>query len=141
MAKKNADGTQKTRRRAGRRQGERVQVWRNVSVSSAANAAEVPQLAILLTSLEKVIDETDRIFIEQAAFRASKQLASQRLQVLFDQGDKLTTVMKVIVKQHYGNGNDKLVEFGIQPFRARPKPTVVPPAAPSPEIETPSDGK
>jgi hypothetical protein len=31
-----------------------------------------------------------------------------------------------MIKQHYGSGSDKLVEFGIQPFRARPKPTVAP---------------
>ena len=134
MAKKNADGSRKTRQRAGRRQGQRVQSWRNVSASSAANASEVPQLAIPLALLERIIEETDRIFFDQAAFRASKQLASQRLKVLFDQGDKLTTVMKVIVKQHFGNGNDKLVEFGIQPLRSRPRPTVVPPV----ETETPS---
>jgi len=42
-------------------------------------------------------------------------------------------VLKVIAKQRYGHGNDKLVEFGIQPLRSRPKPTVVPPATPPPE--------
>jgi hypothetical protein len=57
-------------------------------------------------------------------------VASKRLQTLVNQGTKLTTVLKAIAKQHYGNGNDKLVEFGIKPFRSRPKPTVVPPAAP-----------
>jgi hypothetical protein len=44
----------------------------------------------------------------------------------------------VIVKQHYGNGNDKLVEFGIQPLRVRPKATVVPPTTPAPAPETPA---
>ena len=70
--------------------------------------------------------------IDQAAFRAGKQVTSQRLVTLFEQGDKLATVLKVLVKQHYGNGNDKLVEFGIQPLRTRAKATVVPPTAPAP---------
>ena len=53
------------------------------------------------------------------------------MKVLLTQGNQLTDVLKTIIKQHYyGNGSDKLVEFGIQPFRARPKPTVVPPAPP-----------
>ena len=82
--------------------------------------------------LVSVIEEVDKILAEQAVFQASKQITSRRLQALVNQGGKLTTVLKVIAKQRYGHGNDKLVEFGIQPLRSRPKPTVVPPAAPPP---------
>src|SRR5260221_6324133 len=134
--KKNADGTPKRQRSA--RLGDRRKVWRTVSGSVAANAAELPQAAIPLSALDKVIAEADQIFVDQAAFRASKQVTSQRLLTLFEQGDKLATVLKVIVKQHYGNGNDKLVEFGIQPLRARAKATVVAPTTPAPVPEAPS---
>jgi hypothetical protein len=133
MAKKkktNADGTPKRQRSA--RQGDRTKTWRTVSGSVAANAAELPQAAIPVAALDKILAEVDQIFVDQAAFRASKQLTSQRLLTLLDQGDKLTTVLKVIAKQHYGNGSDKLVEFGIQPLRVRPKATVVPPTTPDP---------
>ena len=133
MAKKkktNADGTPKRQRSA--RLGDRRKVWRTVSGSVAANAAELPQAAIPLAALDKILAEADQIFVDQAAFRASKQLSSKRLLTLFEQGDKLTTVLKVIVRQHYGNGSDKLVEFGVQPLRVRPKATVVPPATPTP---------
>jgi hypothetical protein len=104
----------------------------------AANATDLPQAAVPLAALDTIIAEADQILVEQAAFRASKQLTSQRLQALFVQGDKLTTVLKVIVKQHYGNGNDKLVEFGILPLRARPKAAVVPPTTPAPGPGTPA---
>jgi hypothetical protein len=139
-AKKNADGTPKRQR--SQRLGDRRKTWRTVSGSVAANAADLPQAAIPLAALDKVLNEVDQIFVDQAAFRASKQMTSQRLQALFEQGDKLTTVLKVLVKQHYGIGSDKLVEFGVQPFRARPKPTVVPPTTPAPTPSpTPSIGK
>src|SRR6476661_7675967 len=132
MAKKktNADGTPKRQRSV--RLGDRRKTWRTVSGSVAANAAELPQAAIPLAALDKILAEADQIFVDQAAFRACKQLSSKRLVTLFEQGDKLTTVLKVIVRQHYGNGSDKLVEFGIQPLRTRPKATVVPPTPPSP---------
>jgi hypothetical protein len=133
--KKNADGTKKTRQRSAK-QGVRLNTWRTVSGSVAVNAADLPQTAIPLSALERIIAETDQIFVEQAAFRASKQLSSQRLLTLFEQGDKLATVLKVLVKQHYGNGSDKLVEFGIQPLRTRPKATVAP--TPAPETGTPA---
>lgn len=134
MAKK-ADGTPKTRQKSAR-QGDRLKVWRTVSSSVAANATDLPQASVPLAALGKVIDEADQILVEQAALRAGKQLTTQRLQALFVQGDKLATVLKVIVKQHYGNGSDKLVEFGIQPLRTRPKATV-PPTTPAPQPETP----
>ncbi|HSS47361.1 MAG TPA: hypothetical protein VLX28_00310 [Thermoanaerobaculia bacterium] len=137
MAKNNTDVTPKKTRQRSARRGVRLNIWRMVSSSAAANAADLPQAAIPLVALDKIIAEADQIFVEQAAFRASKQLSSQRLLVLFDQGDKLTTVLKAIDKQHYGNRNDKLVEFGIQPFRSRPKATAVPPTTPAPEPGTP----
>jgi len=134
--KKNADGTPKRLRSA--RLGDRRKVWRTVSGSVAANVADLPQAVIPLAGLDKILAEADQIFVDQAAFRAGKQVTSQRLVTLFEQGDKLATVLKVLVKQHYGNGNDKLVEFGIQPLRTRPKATVVPPATPAPETGTPA---
>jgi hypothetical protein len=136
MATKNGDGTTKATRTRFTRQGDRFKVWRQVASSAAANASDLPQAQITLGSLQMVIGEVDKVVTDQSAYQASKQMASQRLQALLDEGDKLTTVLKTIIKQHYGNGSDKLVEFGIQPFRARPKPTVVPPAAP--EVGAPS---
>ena len=136
--KKNADGTPKRQRSA--RLGDRRKVWRTVSGSVAANATDLPQAAIPLSALDKIIVEADQIFVDQAAFRAGKQVTSQRLVTLFEQGDKLATVLKVLVKQHYGNGSDKLVEFGIQPLRTRPKATVVPPTTPAPTPSTTPSG-
>jgi hypothetical protein len=138
MAKKNADGT--TKRTRFRRNGDRFKVWRQAAASAAANASEVPQAELTRVALDEVIVEVDKIVVEQSAFQASKQMASQRLQTLVDQGDKLTTVLKTIIKQHYGSGNDKLVEFGIQPFRSRPKPTVAPAPSPGPGTTVPTPG-
>jgi hypothetical protein len=86
-----------------------------------------------------VIVEVDKILVDQGAFQASKQLSTQRLKTLVDKGNKLSNVLKARVKQHYGSGSDKLVEFGIQPFRTRPKPIVEPPTVPTPpEAGTPA---
>jgi hypothetical protein len=133
MAKKVKDPDKKTRLIL--RQKEKFQVWRNVATATASNAAELPGTEERLTALEGVLTEVDKILSEQSAFQASKQMTSQRLKTLVNQGDKLTTVLKVMAKQHYGHGNDKLVEFGIKPFRSRPKPTVVPAATPPAEAK------
>jgi hypothetical protein len=137
MAKKITDPTKKVRQKT-QALGEHFKEWRNVATATAANAAELPPTEVQRAALDGVLVEVDKILAEQAAFRASKQVASKRLRTLVNQGTKLSTVLKAIAKQHYGNGNDKLVEFGIQPLRSRPKPTVVPPAAPPPEAGTPA---
>src|ERR1700730_10682523 len=113
--KKNADGT--TKRAKTPRQGERFTVWRNVSTSTAANAADLPQTVPIRIKLDDVIVEVDKILVDQDTFQASKQLSTQRLKALIDNGNRLTNVLKAMVKQHYGSRSDKLVEFGIQPFR------------------------
>jgi hypothetical protein len=135
MAKKNADGTSKPRVRFTRH-GDRFKVWRTTSASAAANASEVPQAELTRVALDKVIVEVDKVLIDQGAFQASKQLSSQRLKTLVNQGNKLNTVLTTIIKEHYGNGSDKLVEFGIQPLRTRTKAKVEPPPAPAPNSGT-----
>jgi len=129
MATKNTDPTKKVRQKT-QAQGEQFKEWRNVATATAANAAVLPPTEVQLTALNGVLGEVDKILAEQATFRASKQMASKRLQALVNQGTKLSTVLKMIAKQHYGHGNDKLVEFGIKPLRSRSKPTVVPPPVP-----------
>ncbi|MFY9821098.1 MAG: hypothetical protein WAM82_06935 [Thermoanaerobaculia bacterium] len=141
MAKKVTDPTQKTRLKI-LRQKEKFQVWRNTAAATAANAPELTGTETRLAALESTITEVDTILSQQSTFQASKQLTSQRLKTLVNQGDKLTTVLKFMAKQHYGNGSDKLVEFGIKPLRSRTKPTVVPPTPPppaaAPSVPTPT---
>jgi len=135
MAKKKASADKKTL--LTRRQGQQFKEWRRVAVATAANLAHLPGAAVQHGELVAIIAEVDKILAEQAVFQASKQMSSRRLQTLVNQGGKLSTVLKAIAKQRYGHGNDKLVEFGIQPLRSRPKPTVVPPTAPPLEAGTP----
>jgi hypothetical protein len=137
MTRKNTDPTKKKAKQKSRQQGQQFLEWRTVATATAANASDLPGTEVQLAALAGVIDEVDKILAEQSVFQASKQTASQRLQTLVNQGGKLSTVLRVIAKQRYGHGNDKLVEFGIKPLRSRPKPTVVPPTAPPPEAGTP----
>jgi hypothetical protein len=138
MSKKSAADETKKTVTLTRNQGQQVKEWKAVATATAANAADLPGAAVQQVALLEVIDEVGKILAEQATFRASKQMASQRLKALFNQGGKLSTVLKAIARQRYGHGNDKLVEFGIQPLRSRSKPTVVPPTPPPPAAGTPA---
>ena len=57
--------------------------------------------------------------MQQSAFTASKQEASQKLKTFLIEGDRLANVLQLAVKQHYGIRSEKLAEFGLQPFRGR----------------------
>src|SRR5258705_2952185 len=93
--------------------------WEQATTSIAANAADLPQTEIPRAALEKLTDELRKIVVEQKLFQRQKQETSQRKEEIHREGSKLATVLRVLVKQHYGNRNQKLVELGIQPLRSR----------------------
>jgi len=55
----------------------------------------------------------------QGALTAQKQDASQQLAETLTEAERLYTVLRLEVKQHFGIRAEKLVEFKVQPFRAR----------------------
>ena len=118
------------------RYADHVTEWEALAVSAAANAAEAPQFELSRVALERVLGDVRGLTVQQATLQASKQQVSQRLRTLMSEGTKLATLMKVLVKQHYGNRNEKLVEFRMKPFRGRsrkeePAPPPEGPVAPS----------
>ena len=63
--------------------------------------------------------EAQELNRQQAALAASKQDISRRLQSVLIEAQRLATVLRFALKEHYGPDSEKLVEFGIQPFRGR----------------------
>ncbi len=116
--------------------------WEEITVSVAANASELPQLELLRAILERLLQEARDLTQQQAALQASKQESSKRLQTVMREGKKLATVMRGGLKHHYGNRSEKLVEFGLQPFRGRKaKPAETPDAPPPQPVENPQPAR
>lgn len=85
--------------------------------------------------LQGLVDQAKVIVKEQAAFTASKQDSSKRLAVILRQIRALLNLLRIGVKQRYGNDSEKLAEFRIQPFRGRKVARPVPePAGPPPTL-------
>jgi hypothetical protein len=105
------------------------------------NAAELPQLEqsrLLFGTLLTNLQEAGK---QQAALVASKQEASRQFRTLLTECERLATVLRVAVKQHYGIRAEKLAEFNLQPFRGRnrlAKARVNAKAAQAPEAPAPS---
>ena len=116
----------------------KIEDWGNLQERLTANAADLAHLEVLRTQLGTVMEQARQIAASQAAQRAAKQTASQSLKAAITEGDRLASLLRAAVKQHYGPRSEKVAEFGVQPFRGRKrtpkelKPAPTPPPAPAP---------
>lgn len=115
-----------------------VTSWSKLAASLATNAGDLPHLEAHRQLLETLLEDAQALSSEQAQRTAEKQDVTKRLQDVLDQGQKLATFLRTGVRQHFGNRSEKLVEFGLQPFRSRSKP--VEPATPPREAPAPEAG-
>ena len=88
-----------------------------------ANSGDLPQLDLPRQRLQTLLDQIRSFAVEQAALTASRQQATERIYALLGQSRKLATVLRTVVREHYGNRSQKIVEFGLQPLRTRPRRT------------------
>jgi hypothetical protein len=102
----------------------------------SANSADLPQLEGSRERLEAFWAEIQEAAGRQAIHTAAKQEATQQLNVALVEGMRLANVLRLAVKQHYGIRSEKLAEFGLQPFRGRPRKSgaAPEPSAPSTSI-------
>jgi hypothetical protein len=112
-----------------------IKEWEELTAKLAALAAELPQLDLQRTALEKFLAQARDLTLQQADFQAAKQKISVQLRTVMTEGMKVSTALRVNLKQIYGNRSEDLVKFGIQPFRGRTRkvtPTPDPTPAPTP---------
>lgn len=97
------------------------------------NSAELSHLAGSRIKLENQLVVARELLGRQANLSASKQEASTQLREQLNAMTKLINLLRVAVKEHFGSRSDRLVEFGVQPFRGRRRKVVAEPVPPSPE--------
>jgi hypothetical protein len=110
--------------------------WASLLTALTENDGSLPHLVIPRDQLQAYLDEAQGLIASQAAQASAKQQTSRRLQDVVNLGSKMATSLRVAVKVVYGNRNEKLTEFHIQPFRGRnraPETPPVGPEAPAPE--------
>ncbi len=112
-----------------------LQDWETLLAAVDQNVGEIPQVEIARTKLRGLLEEARILVPRQAAQAAAKQSTSEQLEAVFTKGRKAASVIRFIIKEHYGNRSQKLAEFRIQPFRSR----TVPPELPAPEIAAPPE--
>jgi hypothetical protein len=106
----------------------------------SANSEDLPHLEASRVTLEGILAQAQDALGRQAAFTAGKQEATKQLQTLLVEGMRLANVLRLAVKQHFGIRSEKLAEFGLQPFRGRPRVVKPDPEEPE-EPSKPADRK
>ena len=111
--------------------------WERLLAAFEANAGDFPQLETYRVQLAEMLGQLRVAATQQAALAASKQEESKRLRKLLVDGRKLATFMRNGARRRYGDDSEKLVEFGLLPFRGRRRsPEDQPPLKP-PEVKPP----
>ena len=96
------------------------------SVALEANSSELTHLEASRLKLGSMVDLAQDTAKRQAALRAEKQDLSKELKTLLVESTRLANVLRKAVQAHYGIRAEKLAEFGLQPFRGRPRKAQAP---------------
>jgi hypothetical protein len=96
--------------------------WEQLNKMLSENSAELPHLEGSRLKMEEFLKQGLEVAAKQAMLRAEKQDASQRMRGIILNGQRLANVLRLAVREHYGIRSEKLVAYGVSPFRGR-KPT------------------
>lgn len=114
---------------------QKVAGWEITNTGLTANQTQLQHLETLRVSLEERSVLFKNLFAQHSALTTSKQEIVKQMQELFRETETLVALLRAAVRQHYGKDSEKLIEFGLQPYRGRtPQPK-----APLPEAVKPSD--
>ena len=111
--------------------------WKDLRGGLTANVAELSHLELHAMQLAEFLEDTESLSAQQAIHTSAKQQVTKQIEELIDLGQKLATFLRSGVKQRYGNRSEKLVEFGLQPFRGKKRPAepIPPPVEQTPPGE------
>ena len=75
-----------------------------------------------MAQFETLVTKAHELTARQDALAAEKQDVSKQFVDTLTEAERLSTVLRLAVKQHFGIRSEKLAEFSLQPFRGRKKP-------------------
>ncbi len=101
------------------------------------NLEDLPHLEGSFTQFDARVTGALDLSNRQGALTAEKQEISKQLKGALDEAERLATVLRLAIKQHFGIRAEKLAEFDLQPFRGRKKSVSLP--TPPPEKPEPTE--
>jgi len=90
---------------------------KKLSAAYLANAADLPGLDPLHQELATLLPELEALGILQDAQTAAVQQTTLEIEERLARGRLVVTRLRNVVRGFYGTRTEKVVEFGIRPFR------------------------
>jgi FtsZ-binding cell division protein ZapB len=103
----------------GRSKPERIARWKVMTVGVEPQLGELPLLAPLHTELKSITLQSEELDARSEALKAETQEINRKRDDLATRGDELRNRMAAALQTVHGFRSEKLLEFGIQPRRAR----------------------
>ena len=121
-----------------------VNGWDKLDVAVTANAERLAELEVNLGGLRTRSQRARQLFAQQAALTAAKQEVTQELQQVIYEGNALARFLREGLRAYLGKSSEKLIEFGVLPFRGLNRKPAPPPPAPetsAPPVPAPDSVK
>jgi hypothetical protein len=87
--------------------------------SMEAKISEIPHLEPSRIHFGEILGRAQDLVKRQAAVIAEKQDVTQQLRTAIVDGQRMATMLRKGLQQHFGIRSEKLAEFGLKPFRGR----------------------
>lgn len=91
--------------------------WRRLLKPFASKNGDTPHLEGHRVRLEALLAQVLEIESQQLALTSAKQDLSRQIEALTAEGRKVASFLKAGIREKYGRTSEKLVEYGMQPFR------------------------
>lgn len=102
-----------------RRYMNRIHGWAQVIAGVSSNPEEAKSLEPGMLRLKELHAQVSALSTQQVSLTASKQEATKALKRLLREGDALADFIRTGARAQFGADSEKMVEFGVQPFRGR----------------------
>ncbi len=93
--------------------------WQHLLATLEEKADEIPNLAGTREQLKALLEKAQDASKRQTVVVAEKQEISQQLRGFINEGQRLTHILHLSLKAHYGIRSEKLATFRLRPFRGR----------------------
>ena len=93
--------------------------WQRLLDAMAANTTDLPHLEMARSLFVEHLNQTQALMRRQAAQTAEKQQCSQDLRARISDGQRMATMLRQGIRQHFGIRSEKMAEFGLTTFRGK----------------------
>ena len=95
----------------------KVAGWEVTNTGLTANQEQIQFLEGHRGELEQKMVRFKELSTKHAALTTSKQEVGKEMRQLFREVETLVAFIRTGIRQHFGKDSEKLIEFGLQPFR------------------------